>query len=76
LTDSGYPQQYADGIAGYIVQQLGSGDLDKGDVLRIGIIQKVEQAKIIRASVYRGTRNLVTVAVDDKGRYVPGSEPP
>ncbi|MGO7586423.1 M23 family metallopeptidase [Rhizobium ruizarguesonis] len=76
LTDSGYPQQYADGIAGYIAQQLGSGDLDKGDVLRIGIIQKGEQAKIIRASVYRGTRHLVTVAVDDKGRYVPGSEPP
>lgn len=76
LTDSGYPQQYADGIAGYIAQQLGSGELDKGDVLRIGIIQKGEQAKIIRASVYRGTRHLVTVAVDDKGRYVPGSEPP
>ncbi|MGO8469852.1 M23 family peptidase, partial [Rhizobium leguminosarum] len=46
------------------------------DVLRIGIIQKGEQAKIIRASVYRVTRHLVTVAVDDKGRYVPGSEPP
>ncbi|MBB4294295.1 murein DD-endopeptidase MepM/ murein hydrolase activator NlpD [Rhizobium leguminosarum] len=76
LTDSGYPQQYADGIAGFISQQLGSTDLDKGDVLRIGIIQKGEQAKIIRASVYRGTRHLVTVAVDDKGRYVPGSEPP
>ncbi|MFB2605303.1 M23 family peptidase, partial [Rhizobium phaseoli] len=76
LTDSGYPQQYADGIAGIIAQQLGASDLEKGDVLRIGIIQKGEQAKIIRASVYRGTRHLVTVAVDDKGKYVPGSEPP
>jgi murein DD-endopeptidase MepM/ murein hydrolase activator NlpD len=76
LTDSGYPQPQADGIAGYLAPQLGADSLSKGDVLRIGIIQKGEQAKIIRASVYRGTRHLVTVAIDDKGRFVPGSAPP
>jgi murein DD-endopeptidase MepM/ murein hydrolase activator NlpD len=76
LADSGYPQPQADGMAGYIAPLFGTDTLSKGDVLRIGIIQKGEQAKIIRASIYRGTRHLITVALDDKGRFVAGSEPP
>lgn len=76
LTDSGYPQPQADGMSGYIAPLLGTDKLSKGDVLRIGIIQKGEQAKIIRASVYRSTRHLITVALDDRGRFVAGSEPP
>lgn len=76
LADSGYPQPQADGMSGYIAPLLGTDTLSKGDVLRIGIIQKGEQAKIIRASVYRNTRHLITVALDDKGRFVAGSEPP
>ncbi|TCS02051.1 murein DD-endopeptidase MepM/ murein hydrolase activator NlpD [Rhizobium sp. BK418] len=76
LADSGYPQPQADGMSGYIAPLLGTDTLSKGDVLRIGIIQKGEQAKIIRASIYRGTRHLITVALDDSGRFVAGSEPP
>ncbi|WP_037072544.1 M23 family metallopeptidase [Rhizobium sp. CF142] len=76
LADSGYPQPQADGMSGYIAPLFGTDTLSKGDVLRIGIIQKGEQAKIIRASIYRGTRHLITVALDDKGRFVAGSEPP
>ncbi len=76
LADSGYPQPQADGMSGYIAPLLGTDTVSKGDVLRIGIIQKGEQAKIIRASIYRGTRHLITVALDDKGRFVAGSEPP
>jgi len=76
LTDAGYPDPQAKMLAGYLSQPLGSEDLSKGDVLRIGIIQKGEQAKLIRASVYRGTRHLVTIALDDKGRFVVASEPP
>lgn len=76
LADSGYPQPQADGMSGYITPVLGTDTLSKGDVLRIGIIQKGEQAKIIRASIYRNTRHLITVALDDKGRFVAGSEPP
>lgn len=76
LADSGYPQLQADGMSGYIAPFLGTDTLSKGDVLRIGIIQKGEQAKIIRASIYRGTRHLITVALDDHSRFVAGSEPP
>ena len=76
LTDAGYPDPQAKVLSGYLSAQLGTEGLSKGDVLRIGIIQKGEQAKLIRASIYRGTRHLVTVALDDKGRFVTASEPP
>ncbi len=76
MMDSGYPEPQAKGLAGYLAPMIGSDSLSKGDVLRVGILQKGEQAKIIRASVYRGTRHLVTVALDDHDRFVAGREPP
>jgi murein DD-endopeptidase MepM/ murein hydrolase activator NlpD len=76
MMDSGYPEPQAKGLSMYLSPMLGSENLSKGDVLRIGILQKGEQAKIIRASVYRGVRHVVTVALDDKDHYVAGSEPP
>ncbi|MEZ2131769.1 MULTISPECIES: M23 family metallopeptidase [unclassified Sinorhizobium] len=76
LANAGYPKPQADGIAAFLSPQLGTTDLAAGDVLRIGIIQKGEQAKIIRASLYHGTQHAVTMAMDDQGRFVPGAEPP
>ncbi|SEI18356.1 Murein DD-endopeptidase MepM and murein hydrolase activator NlpD, contain LysM domain [Rhizobium tibeticum] len=76
MTDSGYPEPQAKGLSAYLSPMIGSDDLSKGDVLRIGILQRGEQAKIIRASVYRGTRHLITVALDDHDRFVAGREPP
>lgn len=76
MMDSGYPEPQAKYLAGNLTPILGSDALAKGDVLRIGILQKGEQAKIIRASVYRGTRHLVTVALDDTDHFVAGSAPP
>jgi murein DD-endopeptidase MepM/ murein hydrolase activator NlpD len=76
LVNSGYPKSDASDIADRIEPLLGSSTLDSGEVLRIGIIQKGEHAKIIRASVYRGTKHLLTIAQDDAGNFVSGSEPP
>ncbi|MBB4232737.1 M23 family metallopeptidase [Rhizobium mongolense] len=76
LMDSGYPEPQAKMLSANLAPPLGSDELAKGDVLRVGIIQKGEQAKLIRASVYRGTRHLVTIALDDKSRFVEASEPP
>ena len=45
-------------------------------MLRICIIQKGKEANIVRASVYRGGRHLTTVALDDDGKFVAGTEPP
>ncbi|KQV17449.1 peptidase M24 [Rhizobium sp. Root1203] len=76
MMDSGYPEPQAKGLASYLSPLTGSDLLSKGDVLRIGILQRGEQAKIIRASLYRGVRHLFTVSLDDHDRYVTGREPP
>ncbi|PZM09436.1 M23 family metallopeptidase [Rhizobium tubonense] len=76
LVSAGYPKSDASDIADRIEPLFGSSTLDSGDVLRIGIIQKGEHASIIRASIYRGSRHLLTIAQDDAGNFVAGSEPP
>ncbi|MBB6488362.1 M23 family metallopeptidase [Rhizobium lusitanum] len=76
LTNSGYPKADADSISAKILPVFGSSDVSSGDVLRIGILQKGEQAKIIRASIYRGTKHLLTIAQNDRGDFIAGSAPP
>ncbi|AUX77625.1 MULTISPECIES: M23 family metallopeptidase [Sinorhizobium] len=76
LVNAGYARAQADDAAGYIETALGAKELGAGDVLRIGIIQKGEEARIVRATVYSRNRHVLTMAVDDRGRFVPGAEPP
>jgi murein DD-endopeptidase MepM/ murein hydrolase activator NlpD len=76
LTNAGYTQADADAIAGSIQPLFGSSELERGDVLRVGILQQGEQTDIIRASIYRGTKHLLTIAKDDSGSFVAGAEPP
>ncbi|MDL2403287.1 M23 family metallopeptidase [Rhizobium mayense] len=76
LANAGYLKADADNITAKIEPLYGSSELSAGDVLRIGILQKGEQAKIIRASIYRGTKHVLTVAENDHGDFVAGSEPP
>ena len=77
MSAAGYTKAQASDMSVYLAPLLKSGELADGDVLRFGILQKGEdQANIVRASVYRQGNHLLTVAIDDKGRFVPGSEPP
>ncbi|MDQ0458463.1 M23 family metallopeptidase [Rhizobium paknamense] len=76
LTGAGYPEAKAKAISDSLAQKIGSSDLQQGDVLRIGIIQRGEEARVVRFSAYRKMRHLVTLAVDDQGHLVEGSEPP
>ncbi len=76
LVNAGYPKADAQGIADQIEPLFGTAEVDAGDVLRIGILQKGEQAKIIRASIYRKDRHMLTVAQTDSGAFIAGSEPP
>jgi murein DD-endopeptidase MepM/ murein hydrolase activator NlpD len=76
LTAAGYSTADAAAIADHMGPLLGSRTIGSGDVLRIGILQKGEQAKIIRASLYHGVQHALTVALDDGGNFVAGSEPP
>jgi murein DD-endopeptidase MepM/ murein hydrolase activator NlpD len=76
LTSSGYPPAKAQAISDSLTDKLKSANLKAGDVLRIGIIQRGEQARVVRFSAYRGGKHLITMAVNDKGQLVEGDEPP
>ena len=76
LVAAGYPRTDAETIASSMEPLYGAPVLNAGDVLRIGILQTGERAKIIRASLYHGAKHALTVALNDSGRFVAGSEPP
>lgn len=76
LTAAGYPKSKAADIARALEPHAGSLDAAEGDVLRIGIIQRGEEARIVRISLYRQGVHRVTLAVSDAGRLVMGEEPP
>jgi hypothetical protein len=75
MINAGYAKAQAEDAAGYLEEALGAKELGPGDVLRIGIIQKGEEAKIVRATIYSHSRHVLTMAVDDRGRFIPGAEP-
>jgi murein DD-endopeptidase MepM/ murein hydrolase activator NlpD len=72
----GYAQADSKTIEAYFVQTLGRDQLAEGEVLRLGIIQQGEKARIVRASLYANNSHLVTAAVNDKGQLIEGTEPP
>lgn len=76
MTGAGYTKAQAEDLAGYLKGVLEGDELEQGDVLRICVMQRGKQADIVRASVYSGGRHVTTVALDDKGRFIPGMEPP
>lgn len=76
LTAAGYPKSKAADMARALEPHAGSADAIEGDVLRIGIIQRGEEARIVRISLYRQGVHRVTLAVNDAGRLVMGEEPP
>jgi murein DD-endopeptidase MepM/ murein hydrolase activator NlpD len=76
MTGAGYTKAQADDLSAYLERQMGNRELAEGDVLRICISQKGKEASIVRASVYSRGRHVTTAALDDKGRFVSGAEPP
>lgn len=73
---SGYAKADSTAIEQYLATALGRDELAEGEVLRLGIIQQGEKARIVRASVYANGSHLLTAAVNDKGQLIEGSEPP
>ncbi len=76
MTNAGYSKAQAQDIATELERHLNSANMFEGDILRVGIIQKGEEANIVRVSVYAKGRHVLTIATDDKGRFVDGAEPP
>lgn len=75
MTAVGYPDTKAKEISGYLSQRIGDDKVAPGDVLRIGVIQEGQMVLVVRASLYRKGQHQLTVAADDHGRFIDGSEP-
>jgi murein DD-endopeptidase MepM/ murein hydrolase activator NlpD len=76
LFGAGYSKEQAKQTAAALAAENGSADVEAGDVLRIGIIQSDEKSDIVRASLYRKSRHVITVATTDDLHFIRGSEPP
>lgn len=75
FADSGYTGEDATGMAEAIAKLLNATALKAGTVLRVGLEVHGDTAKVVRTSVYDRTQHIVTIALDDRGQYVPAQEP-
>ncbi|MBZ9917878.1 MULTISPECIES: M23 family metallopeptidase [unclassified Mesorhizobium] len=75
FADSGYTGEDAAGMAEAITKLLNAPALKAGTVLRVGLEVHGDAAKVVRTSVYDRTQHIVTIALDDRGQYVPAQEP-
>ncbi len=73
--DAGYEGEDAVGMADAIAKLLNAPALKAGTVLRIGLEVRGEVARVVRTSVYDRQTHLVSIALDDRGQYVPAAEP-
>ena len=72
---AGYDGADAKGMAAAIGKLLNAPALRAGTVLCIGIEAEGETSRIVRTSIYDGKQHVATIALDDRGQYVPANEP-
>ena len=75
FTDSGYAEHDVAGMVEALSKLLGGSRLRAGTVLRVGIETRDERSRIVRSSIYNGKNHLLSIAIDDRGQFVPGDEP-
>lgn len=76
LVASGYPASKAGDVETALSSHMPDKLLSVGDVLRVGLIQRGDEVRLVRFSLYHNADHVVTLAVNDAGRLVEGSEPP
>lgn len=76
MTAGGFGKPEATEVSEALARLLESDSLSQGDVLRLGIEQADGDVRIMRASVYANGNHIVTVARNDRGRFVIGAQPP
>lgn len=76
LVAAGYAKGPVKDIEDYLSSALQKDQLAEGDVVRVGVVQEGEKARIVRVSLYSHGVHQLTVAADDKGKLVTGTEPP
>lgn len=75
LAANGYSKEQARLIDDSLSDTFGTDKLEPDNILRIGIVQTGEDLKIVRASIYNRNDHLVTVAVDDTGKFIKAEQP-
>lgn len=75
LSDNGYTPEQARQLAADFGPYIQDPELHPGDVLRVGVMQRGAESTVVRASIYRKNRHIITIATNDSGRFVRGSEP-
>ncbi|MEW9805558.1 M23 family metallopeptidase [Mesorhizobium sp. ZMM04-5] len=73
--DAGYAGPDAVDMADAIAKLMNAPALKAGTVLRVGLEVNGDIAKVVRTSVYDRQTHLVSIALDDRGQYVPAAEP-
>lgn len=76
MVGAGYAKAEAGDVEDFFASVTQRRDLAEGDVVRVGVLQQAEKARIVRVSLYRDGRHQLTAAIDDKGKFVTGQEPP
>ncbi len=75
FADAGYAEGDSAGMVEALGKLMGGPALKAGTVLRVGIETRDDRSRIVRASVYERARHVLTIAVNDRGQFVPGEEP-
>ncbi|KAG7666495.1 hypothetical protein KSW81_001143 [Nannochloris sp. 'desiccata'] len=62
MTAAGYPQPKAEDVAEALAPFMKEEDLVEGDILRIGLLQRGEEVRLVRFSLYHRTDHIATLA--------------
>jgi len=73
--DAGYDEDMSSGMVKALVSHLGGPAIKQGSVLRIGVESTGTQNRIVRCSLYDGQQHILSIAIDDRNRFVPADEP-
>jgi murein DD-endopeptidase MepM/ murein hydrolase activator NlpD len=76
MTSAGYPASKAEDVGKALKPFMKAPGLVEGDIIRVGLLQRGEEVRLVRFSLYHRTDHIVTLAVNDAGRLVEGAAPP
>nr|WP_295462417.1 M23 family metallopeptidase [Mesorhizobium sp.] len=73
--EAGYDESMSAGMAQSLEAHLGGPSIKEGSVLRIGVESTGTQNRIVRCSIYNGIEHVLSIAIDDRDRFVAADEP-
>ena len=76
LDAAGYAAEQYEAVLDTLAQQIKIEKIPAQAVIRVGVEQTGESARIIRMSIYQHFSHMITVAMSDRNGFVIGNEPP